>query len=110
MEPELHSAQVMPANSKLGAPSRQRLQQLRAAGSPERVSMFLRGARPFSAEQVEVLKNDGATIRTRAGLVITVDLPLDAVERVLDPDFIVSSELSSPLYDERGDDGSAGSG
>ena len=100
----------MPANSKLGAPSRQKLQQLRAAGSPGRVSMFLRGDRPFSPEQVDVLKNDGATIRTRAGLVMTVDLPLDAVERVLDHDFIVASELSSPLYDERSDEGPASSG
>jgi hypothetical protein len=100
----------MPADSKLGAPSRQRLQQLRAAGSSERVSMFLRGARPFSPEQVDVLKSDGASIRTRAGLVLTVDVPIDAVERILAHDFIVASELSSPLYDERSDDGPASSG
>jgi hypothetical protein len=41
---------------------------------------------------------------------LTVDVPIDAVERVLAHDFIVASELSSPLYDERSDDGPASSG
>ena len=62
--------------------------------------MFLRGASAFSPEQIETLKSDGATIRTRAGAVLTIDVPLDAVERVLDHEFVVASELSSPLYPE----------
>ena len=66
--------------------------------------MFLRGAAPFSPEQIDELKNDGATIRTRAGQVVTIDVPLEAVERVLDHEFVVASELSSPLYPERNDD------
>ena len=64
------------------------------------VSMFLRGATPFSPEQLGMLEDDGATIRTRAGPVVTVDVPLDAVERVLDHEFVVASELSAPLFYE----------
>jgi len=62
--------------------------------------MFLRGVGAFSPEQIDELKNDGATIRTRAGAVMTIDVPLDNVERVLDHEFVVASELSSPLYPE----------
>ena len=51
-----------------------------------------------------MLKNDGATIRTRAGQVVTIDVPLEAVERVLDHEFVVASELSSPLYPEHNED------
>ena len=66
--------------------------------------MFLRATTPFSPEQLRLLEADGATIRTRAGKVVTADVPLDAVERVLNHDFVVASELSAPLYPERGDD------
>lgn len=66
--------------------------------------MFLRAAAPFSPEQLEMLKQDGATIRTRAGQVVTIDVPLQAVERVLEHEFVVASELSAPLYPERADD------
>ena len=94
----------MPTKSKLGAPGRQRLEHLRGElVKPLRVSMFLRGASAFSAEQIEMLKRDGATIRTRAGAVLTIDVPLDAVERVLDHEFVVASELSSPLYPDSRD-------
>jgi hypothetical protein len=86
---------------KLGAPSRQRLEQLRGERlKPSHVSMFLRGATAFSPEQIAELKSDGATIRTRAGAVMTIDVPLDNVERVLDHEFVLTSELSSPLYPE----------
>jgi hypothetical protein len=91
----------MPTKPKLSAPSRQRLEDLRGERiRPERVAMFLRGAAAFTPEQIEQLKNDGADIRTRAGIVLTADVPLDAVERVIGHDFVVASELSSPLYPE----------
>ena len=91
----------MATRPKLGAPSRQRLEALRGERvKPERVSMFLRGASAFSAQQIDELENDGVTIRTRAGVVMTVDVPIDAVERVLEHDFVVASELSAPLYPE----------
>jgi len=91
----------MPTKPKLGAPSRHRLEQLlNERVKPQRVSMFLRGAAAFSPQQIDELKSDGVTIRTRAGVVMTVDVPLDAVERVLDHDFVIASELSAPLYPE----------
>lgn len=91
----------MSTRSKLAAPGRLRLEQLRAEPvKPDRVALFLRGAGIFSPEQIGALEHDGATIRTRAGVVLTVDVPLDAVERVLAHDFVVASELSSPLYPE----------
>jgi hypothetical protein len=94
----------MPTKPKLGAPGRQRLEQLRGASiKPQRISMFLRGAAVFSSEQIDVLKGDGATIRTRAGAVLTIDVPLDAVERVLDHEFVIASEISSPLYPDSRD-------
>jgi hypothetical protein len=74
------------------------------ASAPERVSMLLRGASVFSPDQIGELEGDGAKIRTRAGVVLTIDVPLEAVERVLDHEFVVASELSAPLYPERGDD------
>jgi len=91
--------------SKLGAASRHRLAQLRASGdtAPPRLAIFLRGAGQFTPEQLDQLEKDGATIRTRAGSVVTVDLPLADVERVLEHDFIVAADLSSPLYPESGD-------
>ena len=73
---------------------------------PHRVSMLLRGVAPFSPEQVDELQSDGVTVRTRAGVVMTVDVPLDAVERVLAHDFIRSSELSGALYPEATPDAS----
>lgn len=91
----------MATKPKLGAPGRQRLEQLRGERlKPSHVSMFLRGAAAFSTEQIDELQNDGATIRTRAGAIITADVPLDNVERVLDHEFVVASELSAPLYPE----------
>ena len=95
----------MPPTTKLGAPGRRQLEQLRESGSTaaQRVSLFLRGAAVFTPEQLELLKQDGASIRTRAGLVVTIDVPLDAVERILDHDFVIASELSAPLYPEHGD-------
>jgi hypothetical protein len=78
---------------------------LRAEGvGPSRVSMFVRGAAVFSPDEVRALENDGATIRTNAGVVMTIDVPLDSVERVLDHEFVIASELSSPLYPERRDE------
>jgi hypothetical protein len=102
---------MMPATAKLGAPGRRQLEQLREAGATpaQRVSMFLRGAAVFTPEQLELLKQDGASIRTRAGQVVTIDVPLDAVERVLDHDFVIASELSAPLYLEHGGDSSVDS-
>jgi hypothetical protein len=96
----------MPERSKLGAPSRLQLGRLRETAPPHHtVSMLLRGARPFSPEQLDALRRDGATIRTHAGPVLTIDVPLAAAERVLEHDFVVASELSTPLYPERHDEG-----
>lgn len=64
--------------------------------------MFLRSTAPLSQAQLGLLEQDGATIRTRAGAIVTLDVDLDAVERVLGHDFIVASEISSPLYPEEG--------
>jgi hypothetical protein len=95
----------MTTKPKLGGPGRQRLEQLRGDRlKPSHVSMFLRGAAAFSPEQIDELKNDGATIRTRAGAVMTIDVPLDNVERVLDHEFVVASELSAPLYPDTNND------
>jgi hypothetical protein len=95
--------------TKLGAPSRHRLQELRAHGSrgPERVALFLRGASPFSPEQIEALEKDGATVRTKAGHVVTADVPLEAVERIAEHEFVVACEVSGPLYPEGGDEPSS---
>jgi hypothetical protein len=96
----------MSGESKLDAPSRRRLMQLRDAGesAPPRVTLFLRAAAPFSPEQLDQLKQEGATIRTCAGAVSTIDVPPVALDGVLQLEFIVSAQISSPLYPERDDD------
>jgi hypothetical protein len=35
-------------------------------------------------------------------VVVTLDVGLDSVERIPDHDFVVASEISSPLYPEKG--------
>ena len=77
--------------------------QLLDAGesAPQRLSLFLRAAASFSPEQLDQLKSEGATIRTCADAVATIDVPLAAVDRVLQHEFIVSAQISSPLYPEQ---------
>lgn len=61
---------------------------------------------PFSEDQLAILLRDGATVRTRSGVVIVLDVPLEAVERILAHQFVVASERSSPLYPESREGGS----
>ena len=91
------------SRSKLDAPSRRRLTQLREAegAASQPIAVFIRGATPLSPDQLDQLKADGATLRTCTGVVATIDVALDALERVLRHEFIVSAQVSSPLYTEK---------
>jgi hypothetical protein len=95
----------MPARDKLGAPGRHRLQQLEGASDTASapVSLLLRGREPFSPEQIDQLVRAGARVRTQAGDVLTADVPAHAVDRVLGHDFVMVAEISSPLYQDAGD-------
>ena len=96
----------MQARQKLGAPGRHQLRQLEDAQAPgsQRVSLFLRGGAEFSSDELEQLVRDGAQIRTTAGNILTVDVPIDVVDRVLSHDFVVAGDLSAPLYRETDDE------
>ncbi|HEY7498877.1 MAG TPA: hypothetical protein VH740_10205 [Vicinamibacterales bacterium] len=85
---------------KIGAAGRELLERLREAQSPPTtsVSMLLRGRDAFSPAELKTLADDGARVRTHAGDIISADVPVDAIERVLAHDFVVSCELSRPLY------------
>jgi hypothetical protein len=63
--------------------------------------LLLRGSDVFTAEQLEILKRDGAEIRTTAGDVVSADVPLKAVRAVTDHDFVTAAELSQPLFYEK---------
>jgi hypothetical protein len=91
---------------KLGAAGRDLLAQIREARTPgsTHVSMLLRGRESFSPSELKKLTDEGARIRTHAGDIVSADVPVDAVERVLEHDFIVSCELSRPLYYDKRDD------
>jgi hypothetical protein len=71
------------------------------SSSDERVSLLLRGAAAFTADQLEILRRDGAQIRTTAGDVVSADVPVRAVRAVTDHDFVVKAELSQPLFYEK---------
>jgi hypothetical protein len=85
---------------KLGPQARRLLSGLESA-SDETVSLLLRGAAPFTENQLDTLRRDGARIRTTAGDVVSADVPLKAVRAVTDHDFIVNAELSQPLFYEK---------
>lgn len=63
--------------------------------------MLLRGSAAFSSDELEILRRDGAQIRTTAGDVISADVPVQAVHAVTNHDFVVAAELSQPLYPEK---------
>jgi hypothetical protein len=85
---------------KLGPQARRLLSNLESA-SHETVSLLLRGSAPFTADQLETLRRDGAQIRTTAGDVVSADVPLTAVRAVTDHEFVVNAELSQPLFYEK---------
>jgi hypothetical protein len=89
---------------KLGADGRDLLARLREerASASAHVSVLLRGKSTFSASELKTLTDDGAQIRTQAGDILSADVPVEAVDRVLAHDFIVSCELSRPLYYDAG--------
>jgi hypothetical protein len=99
----LHFAAVSDAvRAKLDAPSRRRLAQLLEAGeASQQVALFLRGSAPFSRDQLDQLKADGASLRTCSGVIATTDVALEAVDRVLRHEFVVSAQISSPLFPEK---------
>lgn len=93
--------------SKLSSSSRYRLEKHRAANTTDsqRIQLLLRGAGALLPEQINELIAHGARIRARAGTVVTIDVALDAVERVLDLEFVLTAELASPLHPEAGGNG-----
>ena len=95
---------TIPIRSKLDAPSRRRLAQLLQDGqsTSRQISLLVRGTGPFLEKQLDQLKGDGATIRTVAGAVCTIDVPLAAVDRVLQHQFIMTAQISSRFYEEQG--------
>jgi hypothetical protein len=65
------------------------------------VSLLLRGAAAFTADQLDTLRRDGAQIRTTAGDVVSADVPVKALRAVTDHEFVVNAELSEPLFYEK---------
>lgn len=96
----------MDERQKLAAPGRHQLRVLEEqpdSGS-QRVSLFLRGRSAFSSAELAELRQDGAHIRTAAGNILTIDVPISAVDRVLSHDFVLSGDVSRALYPERKDE------
>jgi hypothetical protein len=91
------------ARSKLDAPSRWRLAQLREGGAPasQQIALFVRGAAPFSPDQLDQLTANGATVRTCSGVIATIDVALGDIDRVLGHAFVISAQISSPLFPEK---------
>jgi hypothetical protein len=85
---------------KLGPQARRLLTGLERT-SDETVSLLLRGKAAFTESELEILRLDGAQIRTTAGDVVSADVPLKAVRAVTDHEFIVNAELSQPLFYEK---------
>jgi hypothetical protein len=91
------------AIDKLDARSRHMLSQRDgpdAEAVPAEVSALVRGKQAFSDEQLDSLRGAGARIRTVAGDVLTATVATDALERLADQPFVVSLEVSQPLYPE----------
>jgi hypothetical protein len=84
---------------KLSAPSREIVERLE--GTKATVSIILRGRATFTASELKTLAEDGARIRTRAGDIVTADVSIDALDRILAHDFVVSCEISQPLYRDK---------
>jgi hypothetical protein len=87
-------------HDKLDARARRLLAGLESSPT-QTVSLLLRGAAAFTADQLETLRRDGAQIRTTAGDVVSADVPLKAVRAVTDHEFVVNAELSQPLFYEK---------
>ena len=85
---------------KLGPQARRLLSGLESS-SDETVSLLLRGTAPFTENELEILRRDGAQIRTTAGDVVSADVPVKAVRAVTDHEFVVNAELSQPLFYEK---------
>ncbi len=85
---------------KLRASGRDVLERLRGKDPSTVVSMLLRARAALSPSELKALADDGVRVRTQAGDVISADVAVGAVDRVLAHDFIVSCELSQPLYPE----------
>jgi hypothetical protein len=85
---------------KLGPQARRLLSNLESS-SDETVSLLLRGTAPFTENELEILRRDGARIRTTAGDVVSADVPVKALRAVTDHEFVVNAEVSQPLYYEK---------
>jgi hypothetical protein len=85
---------------KLDARARRLLAGLESSPA-QTVSLLLRGKAAFTENQLEILRRDGAQIRTTAGDVVSADVPVKAVRAVTDHEFVVKAELSQPLFYEK---------
>jgi hypothetical protein len=84
---------------KLDARSRHLLSQEAGRDAlPAELSVLVRGAHEFSEADLEALRDAGARIRTVAGDVLTATVAKDGVERLASQPFVVSLEVSQPLY------------
>jgi hypothetical protein len=91
-------------SEKLDARSRYVLSQQSEDAAPVEMSVLVRGEKPFSETELETLRALGAQIRTVAGDVLTATVASDVVERVAEEPFVLSLEVSQPLYpDEPGE-------
>jgi hypothetical protein len=96
----------MAFSSKLDSQAKYLLSTLDAAGeaeTPSTIGVLLRGRQSFSPSQLAALEAAGARIRTTAGDVCTADVPVRALERVAELDFVLQIQPSQPLHPERPD-------
>jgi hypothetical protein len=87
---------------KVDAPSRHLLMQHPdgSAESARVVGLLLRGREHFTDSQLQVLRADGAEVRTVAGDVLTASATLAALPALARHDFVVAVQLSQPLRPE----------
>lgn len=71
-----------------------------AAESDTPVSLILSGQGDFTEEQLDTLRALGINVHTVAGDIITADALITALNSVSDLTFIVSLQVSQPLFYE----------
>jgi len=64
------------------------------------VAIFVRTGKILEPEDISQLEVIGAEIRTIAGNIVTLSIPLGKLHMLANKDFIKYIELTSPLYPE----------
>ena len=88
------------ASNKLSSTTKRLLSDPSESESDRTVSLLVRVTEPLSSETETAISNLGGHVRTRAGDVVTLSLPLRNVNALSDLDSVVYIEAAEPLFPE----------